>query len=245
MVRAEKLVKIFRDKKRGEIKAVNKLSFECKRGSILGLLGLNGAGKTTTLRILSTILKPTSGTASINGVDILRHPDKAKTYIGYLSGDTGLYRRLTPREIVRYFGRLFGIDRAESDRRLAELSEYLGMSEYLDTKIDKLSTGQKQKVSIARTMLHDPPVLIMDEPTAGLDIIASANIVELIRRAKTQNRSVIFSTHIMHEAQKLCDEIVIIHDGKAVRSGTVESMISETGLEDLDRIFIKSVGASE
>jgi sodium transport system ATP-binding protein len=244
MVRVEKLYKVFRDRKRGLVTAVDNLSFECRPGMILGILGLNGAGKTTTLRILATLLKPTSGNAWIDGIDILEKPDRAKEKIGYISGDTGLYRRLTPREIVRYFGNLYGIPGKESDRRLAELAGRLEMSDFLDTKIDKLSSGQKQKVSIARTVLHHPQVLIMDEPTAGLDILASASIVEMIRNSKEQNRAVIFSTHMMHEAQKLCDEILIIHRGRKIRHGTIEAMRAETGIDDLDRIFIESVRAA-
>ncbi len=245
MIKAEALRKLFYDKKRGEITAVDNLSFECRSGMILGILGLNGAGKTTTLRILATLIKPSSGTAFINGIDILKDSERAKAQLGFLSGDTGLYRRLTPKEIVRYFGELYGISRRESDIRLAEFSERLSMDEFLDTKIDKLSTGQRQKVSIARTMLHDPPALIMDEPTAGLDIAASANIIELIKRAKSQNRSVLFSTHVMHEARKLCDEILIIHRGKMVKSGTIEELKIETGEDDLDRIFMESVRSKQ
>ncbi len=241
MVKVESLLKIFRDKKRGEIIAVDNLSFECKSGMILGVLGLNGAGKTTTLRILATLLKPTSGTAFIDGINILEKPDRAKERIGFLSGDTGLYRRLTPRELVCYFGELYDIPKKESNKRLEKFAEQLDMKEFLDTKIDKLSTGQKQKVSIARTMLHNPKVLIMDEPTAGLDIIASENIVQLIYEAKSQNRAVIFSTHMMYEAQKVCDEIIIIHRGKLIRSGSIDKMRSETGMEDLDNIFIESI----
>jgi len=242
LIRAEAITKLFHDKKRGEIVAVNKLSFACKSGMILGVLGLNGAGKTTALRILATLLKPSSGTAFINNIDVVKYPDKAKAQIGFISSDTGLYRRLTPREIVGYFGELYGISRQESAIRLKEYSEILGMDDFLDTKVDKLSTGQKQKVSITRTMLHNPPILIMDEPTAGLDIVASAHIVELIRRAKSQNRAIIFSTHIMHEAQRLCDEILIIHNGMATRNGTIEKLRMETGIEDLDQIFLDSVG---
>ncbi|MBD3168683.1 MAG: ATP-binding cassette domain-containing protein [candidate division Zixibacteria bacterium] len=241
MLRAEKLSKVYVDKKRGRILAVDNLSFECKPGQIMGLLGLNGAGKTTTLRMLATLLRPTAGTAFVNEVDILKHPDKAKENIGFISGDTGLYRRLTPRETIRYFGDLYGIPRAKSAQRLDEFADRLDMRDYLDTKIDKLSTGQKQKVSIARTMLHDPQVLIMDEPTAGLDIIASANIVELIGRAKSMNRSVIFSTHIMHEAQKICDNIIIIDGGKLIREGSIEKLRAESGIHDLDEIFVNSV----
>lgn len=244
MVRVEKLYKVFRDRKRGLVTAVDDLSFECRPGMILGILGLNGAGKTTTLRIMATLLKPTSGNAWIDGIDILEKPDRAKEKIGYISADTGLYRRLTPREIVRYFGNLYGIPGKESDRRLAELAGRLEMNDFLDTKIDKLSSGQKQKVSIARTMLHHPQVLIMDEPTAGLDILASASIVEMIRNSKEQNRAVIFSTHMMHEAQKLCDEILIIHRGRKIRHDTIEGMRAETGIDDLDRIFIESVRAA-
>ncbi|MCP4631594.1 MAG: ATP-binding cassette domain-containing protein [candidate division Zixibacteria bacterium] len=245
MVKVESLCKVFRDKKRGDIFAVNNLSFECKPGMILGILGLNGAGKTTTLRILATLLKPTSGNAYINNIDILRDPDRAKAQIGFISGDTGLYRRLTPREIIRYFGELYSIPREESDKRLLQMSEILNMKEFLDTQIDKLSTGQKQKVSIVRTILHRPSVLIMDEPTSGLDIISSANIIELIRRSKSENSSVLFSTHMMYEAQKLCDEIIIIHKGMVVKHGTINNLREHFGIDDLDQIFINSIKSVE
>ena len=242
MIATSNLTKIFHDKKRGEIRAVDSVNLECKPGRVFGLLGLNGAGKTTLMRLLSTILKPTSGTAQVGGYDIVREPEKVKEKIGFLSSDTGLYHRLTVEETVNYFGKLNGMDEEDLSRRSEVLFKRFGMNEFRKRRVDKLSTGMKQKVSIARTFIHDPEVLILDEPTIGLDVITSRSIVQFIRESKQENKCILFSTHVMWEAQKLCDDIAIIHEGRILDVGTLDQLRVKTGLSDLDDIFIKIVG---
>lgn len=237
-ISVENISKHFSDKKRGLVKAVDGLSFECRAGSIFGLLGLNGAGKTTTLRLLATMLRPTAGTAKVAGFDVIEQPDKVKANIGFLTGSTGLYIRLTPREIITYFGKLAGMDSATLKQRSDRLIEMLDMGEFADRRIDKLSTGQKQKTSIARTMIHNPPILILDEPTAGLDVLTSRAIIQLVRKAKDEGKCVIFSTHIMHEAANLCDEIAVIHQGRLRTQGTLAQFRQQYGKENLDDIFV-------
>jgi sodium transport system ATP-binding protein len=237
-IAVENLSKHFTDKKRGLVKAVDRISFKSNAGTIFGLLGLNGAGKTTTLRMLATMLRPTSGTARVAGFDIVTEADKVKSRIGFLTGSTGLYLRLTPREIIAYFGRLAGMDSTSVKARSDRLIDMLDMGEFADRRIDKLSTGQKQKTSIARTLIHDPPVLILDEPTAGLDVLTSRAIIQLVRDAKNEGKCVIFSTHIMHEAAALCDEIAVIHKGGLKASGTMEDFRRTWGKENLDDIFV-------
>jgi len=238
VISVENLSKHFADKKRGLVKAVDELSFRSKAGTIFGLLGLNGAGKTTTLRMLATMLRPTAGTAKVAGFDIVTDSDKVKANIGFLTGSTGLYLRLTPREIIVYFGRLSGMDAADVKTRTERLIEMLDMGDFADRRIDKLSTGQKQKTSIARTLIHDPPILILDEPTSGLDVLTSRAIIELVRGAKNDGKCVIFSTHIMHEAAALCDEIAVIHQGRLRALGTLEDFRRKWGKENLDDIFV-------
>ncbi len=223
------------------MRAVDEVSFACQPGEVYGLLGPNGAGKTTTLRLLSTILSPDSGTAIVAGFDITREPGKVRSSIGFLSGDTGLYRRLTGREILRYFSSLYGQSRREFDDRVRELSRVLEMDDFLDVRTDKLSTGQKQRISIARTVVHDPPVLILDEPTAGLDLIASRAIIEFISRARQNSKTILFSTHVMREAERLCDRIGIIHEGKLAAQGTLEDLCAQFQCQDLEEIFIRAV----
>ena len=242
MIKTYNLTKIFQDKKRGEIKAVSSVSLECQPGKIFGLLGLNGAGKTTLMRLLSTLLKPTSGSAKINGFDILTEPEKVRSSIGFLSSDTALYPRLTAQETVTYFARLNGLEEDLIQKRSDELFRLFNMESFRDRRIDKLSSGMKQKVSLARTIIHDPKILILDEPTLGLDVITSRNIIQFIRKAKDENKCVLFSTHIMYEAEKLCDEIAVIHQGKILEVGTMEKLRDTVGLINLDEIFVKLVG---
>lgn len=236
------LTKHFSDRKRGLVKAVDQATFECRPGEIFGLLGLNGAGKTTTLRLLSTTLKPTAGTASVAGFDIIKQPEQVKSKIGFLTGNTALYPRLTADEVITYFCRLHGMQDESIQKRKKEVFQLLGIDEFKSTKVDKLSTGMKQKVSIARTIIHNPPILILDEPTVGLDVITSRGIIEMIRTAKKQGKTVVFSTHIMEEAAKLCDRIAIIHQGKIIATGTLNELQDETGLRELEDIFVKLVG---
>ncbi len=238
MILARSLVKEFPKKDGTRFRAVDNVSFETQHGEIVCLLGVNGAGKTTTMRILSTIFQPQSGTAEIEGYDIRTQGDQVRQNLGFLSGDTGLYARLTPREIVTYFGRLYGIPDGIIARRIDEMSTLLDMGEFLDKKIEFLSSGMKQKVSIVRSIIHDPPVMIFDEPTAGLDILTARNIISFIRDCKTRGKSVLFSTHIMREAERLADRIIMIHAGKILAQGTLEEMRGESAKTDLDDIFV-------
>ncbi len=242
MITTANLTKIFQDKKRGEIRAVDSVNIECKPGRVYGLLGLNGAGKTTLMRLLSTSLKPTSGTAQVAGYDIVTEPEKVKARIGFMSSDTGLYHRLTAEETVSYFGRLNGMSDEKLKMRVDEMFDRFRMNEFRNRRVDKLSTGMKQKVSIARTFVNDPQVLILDEPTVGLDVVTSRGIIEFIRESKQANKCILFSTHVMWEAQKLCDDIAIIHKGKVFEVGTLDQLRAKTGLSDLDDIFVKIVG---
>lgn len=242
MIKTFSLSKTFQDKKRGEIKAVDSADLECQPGKIFGLLGLNGAGKTTLMRLLSTVLKPTSGTARVNGFDVLSEPEKVRSNIGFLSSDTALYPRLTAQEIVTYFARLNGLEDDFIRQRIDQLFKIFDMESFRDRRVDKLSSGMKQKVSLARTIVHDPKVLILDEPTLGLDVITSRNIIRFIRQAREENKCILFSTHIMYEAEKLCDEIAIIHKGKILATGTLNKLQDSVGLKNLDEIFVKLVG---
>jgi sodium transport system ATP-binding protein len=241
MIQVQDLCKSYHDKKRGTVNAVDRISFVCQPGEIYGLLGPNGAGKTTTLRLLSTVLTPDSGMAIVAGHDVARQPSLVRANIGFLSGDTGLYRRLTGREILRYFGSLYGIEKGLLNRRVQELSNILSMEDFIDARTDKLSTGQKQRISIARTVVHDPPVLILDEPTAGLDIIASRAIMEFILQARSTGKTIIFSTHVMSEAERLCDQIGIIHQGRMWAHGTQADLRRLYQCDDLESVFVRAV----
>ena len=241
MIQAKELTKIFKDKKRGDVLAVDKVSFTCKPGEVYGLLGPNGAGKTTTLRMLSTALKPTSGTALINDIEVAADPQKVRSQIGFLAGNTGLYGRLSPREMVRYFGRLYGMNPQALKDRTEKLFEMLDMTKFADSRNDKLSTGMKQKVSIARSVVHDPAAMVFDEPTTGLDVMSSRTIVEFIKSCRAEGKTVIFSTHIMSEAKRLCDRIGIIHQGRMYAEGTVPEILEKTGTDNLEDAFIRIV----
>jgi len=241
VIEALNLRKAFHDKKRGEITAVDDVSFVCQPGQIYGLLGANGAGKTTTLRLLATILEPTSGTARVCGHDIVEHPERVRANCGFLSTATALYRRLTARELVEYFGRLNGLDEATLKKRVDDIFDRLDMNEFSDRRCDKLSTGMKQKTSIARTLVHDPPVMIFDEPTVGLDIMTARTIIGFIRECRERGKTVIFSTHVMSEVEKLCDIVGIIQSGKLLAEGTLEQLRQRHGENDMEEVFVKIV----
>jgi len=242
MIETRGLVKLFKDKKRGEIRAVDNVSFTCSPGQIYGLLGANGAGKTTTLRMLATILEPSDGTAMVCGHDVVEQPQKVRAHVGFLSTATALYPRLTSQEMVEYFGRLNGLREADLNKRVAEIFERLDMNSFRDRRCDKLSTGMKQKTSIARTLVHDPPVMIFDEPTLGLDIMTARTIIEFIRECRQRGKTVIFSTHVMSEVEKLCDVIGIIHNGKLLAEGPLAELRRKHSENDLEEIFVKVVG---
>src|SRR5215468_3785807 len=241
MIEARDLSKRFQDKKRGEIRAVENVTFSCKPGQIYGLLGANGAGKTTTLRMLATILEPSDGTATICGHDVVEQPEKVRANVGFLSTATALYPRLTAQELVEYFGRLNGLDEATLNKRVDDMFNRLDMNGFRDRRCDKLSTGMKQKTSIARTLVHDPPVMIFDEPTGGLDVMAARSIINFIRECRDRGKTVIFSTHIMTEVEKLCDVVGIIQSGKLLTEGTLAQLREKHGEEDLEEIFVKVV----
>jgi len=241
MIEARGLCKRFYDKKRGQISAVENVSFTCQPGSIYGLLGANGAGKTTALRILATILEPTDGTALVFGHDIVEHPEKVRASIGFLSTATALYPRLTAQEMVEYFGRLNGLDETTLKNRVDDIFRRLDMNLFRDRRCDKLSTGMKQKTSIARTLVHDPPVMIFDEPTLGLDIMAARTILAFIRECREAGKTVILSTHVMSEVEKLCDVIGVIHNGKLLDEGTPAQLRERYQERDLEEIFVKIV----
>jgi sodium transport system ATP-binding protein len=210
-------------------------------GKVFGLLGVNGAGKTTCLRVLATLLRPSAGTALVNGFDVEREPQKVRASIGFLSTATALYGRLTAFEVVQYFGRLYGMDEASLRARMEEIFNLLEMNEFRDRRCDKLSTGMKQKASIARTLVHDPPVMIFDEPTNGLDVLTARTVIGFIRQCGQRGKTVVFSTHVMSEAEKLCDTIAVIHGGRILAEGTLPQLREQTGMASLEDIFIKTV----
>jgi sodium transport system ATP-binding protein len=244
MIDARGLSKTFiakRKWRKEKVEAARDVSFTCRPGEIYGLLGANGAGKTTTLRMLATILQPTAGTAEIAGFDIRKQAHEVRKSVGFLSTQTALYGRLTAREFVEYFGRLHEVPRGDLRRRVDEVFERLDMNDFGDRRCDKLSTGQKQKTSIARTLVHDPPVMIFDEPTVGLDVLAQRSILDFVRECRQRQKTVIFSTHVMSEAEKLCDRLGIIHGGRIVAEGTVAELKASHGKDDLEDLFVHLV----
>lgn len=245
MIEVENLSKTFEDKKRGVVEAVKRVSFTCYPGEIFGLLGPNGAGKTTTLRMLSTILAPTSGTARIAGFDIRSQSQEVRASIGFLTGSAAPYERLTAREMVAYFGALYGLSDGEIERRIQEIFTDLDMHDFSDRRCDKLSTGQKQRVSIARTIIHQPPVLFFDEPTNGLDVITARTIMRFIRKCKAQGKTVVFSTHIMSEVESLCDRIAVIYNGEVAAIGTLAELREQTGKQVFEEVFLKLIGEED
>ena len=242
MIETRGLTKVFQDKKRGPIRAVDNVSFVCQPGQIYGLLGANGAGKTTTLRMLATILEPTEGTAVVCGHDVIEEPEKVRANVGFLSTATALYPRLTSQEMVEYFGRLNGLDEATLKKRVDDTFNRLDMNSFRDRRCDKLSTGMKQKTSIARTLVHDPQVMIFDEPTTGLDVMTARTIISFIAECRDRGKTVIFSTHIMSEVERLCDHVGIIHDGKLLAEGTVSELRARYAEHNIEEIIVKAIG---
>ncbi|MCP4439597.1 MAG: ATP-binding cassette domain-containing protein [Aureispira sp.] len=221
--------------------AVNNISFTCQKGRVFSLLGPNGAGKTTTLRMIATILQPSSGEVLVAGKSIIKEPNEVRRKIGFLTGSTNLYDRLTPEEIVKYFADLHGMSAQEYKPRKEQLFEQLGINDFLKKRIGQLSTGMKQKVSIARSMIHNPEVVIFDEPTSGLDVITANSIIELIRSCKEEGKTVIFSSHIMSEVDLLCDDLAIISKGKLIYSDSMEAYRERSQDQSLTETFIQLV----
>jgi len=250
MIRVENVSKTFAVSKKlkkelgiqqDSINAVSNVSFECKPGRIFSLMGPNGAGKTTILRMIATILKPTSGTISVANFDTQKDDKQVRQRIGFITGSTGLYERLTTNELIKYFADLNGVEKSVFERRKKELFDLLGIDGFANKKIGQLSTGMKQKVSLVRTMIHDPQVVVFDEPTSGLDVIAAKSIIELIRQCKSENRTVIFSSHIMSEVELLCDDLVILHKGSAIYNGTMDSFKGQMTTKSLTEEFIQLI----
>ncbi len=223
------------------VNAVNEVSFECKPGRIFSLLGPNGAGKTTTLRMIAGIINPTSGNAIVDGVDTSQGNDDVKKRIGFLTGSTGLYERLNPDETLDFFGKIYKLPTDELKERKEYLFEKLGINEFRKKRMGQMSTGMKQKVSIARTLIHDPEVLIFDEPTSGLDVITADSIIDLIRESKNDNKTVIFSSHIMSEVDLLCDDLAIINKGSIIYNDSFDNFKKEMKADNLTQEFINRI----
>ncbi len=242
MIHVEHLTKSFRDLRRGTVRAVDDVSFDAQPGEVFGLLGPNGAGKTTTLRILCTVLKPTSGVATIAGFDVFTQPGRVRESIGFLSANTAIYDRMSAWEMVEYFGKLYALDGDRLRQRMEHVFESLTMNDFRDVLGAKMSTGMRQKVSIARAIIHDPPVLIFDEPTLGLDVLVARAVLENVERLRTQGKCIIYSTHHMREVEKLCRRVAIINQGKILASGVLDDLRREHGQQDLEELFFKLVG---
>lgn len=220
-------------------KAVDDLTLTVKQGEIFGLLGTNGAGKTTTLRCLATLLRPSSGSIFVDGLDVGRESDKVREKISFLTNEIKMDPYFTPDYLFSFFGRLHGMENSDIQRRKQELFEYFGISDFKDKKVEELSTGMKQKVSIAVSLVHDPDIVIFDEPTSGLDIITAKAVLDYLCALKERGKTVIVSTHVMSEAQKLCDRIAIIIDGRLYALGTLEELEQQTNTSDLEDAFFE------
>ena len=241
MLRVENLTKKFK-----KVTAVDNVSFEVNPGEIIGLLGENGAGKTTTLRMLATMLKPTSGNATIDGYNIIDNPNKIRERIGILfGGDVALYDRLTGRENMIYFAKLNGMSDLEANQAVNKIASELEMSDYIDRPVGKYSRGMKQKVSLARSIIHQPDVMLFDEPSTGPDVLSSKLIHDFILKCKKDNKAIVFSSHNMYETEKLCDRIIIIHKGKIVASGTIEQLKKDYQKDSLEDLFIECIGGMQ
>lgn len=227
----------------GEITAVSEVSFRVSKGEIFGLLGENGAGKTTTLRMLATMLQPTSGTAELAGYDLITQPEQVRSSIGILfGGESGLYDRLSAEENIAYFGRLNNMREAQLRERIQELSQTFHMEEYIRRRAGKFSKGMKQKVAFARSIVHNPDIMLFDEPTTGLDVSAIRNVHEFILDCKSQGKTIILSSHTMSEVEKLCDRIGIIHKGRLVAQGSIAELQEQHQGKSLEDIFVELAG---
>jgi sodium transport system ATP-binding protein len=241
MIHVENLTKSFRDLRRGQVVAVDRVSFDAQPGEIFGLLGPNGAGKTTTMRLLCTVLRPTGGKATIAGYDVVTQASQVRQNIGFLSANTAIYDRMSAWELVEYFGRLYGLEPEPLRARMEQVFTDLQMNDFRDVLGAKMSTGMRQKVSIARAIVHDPPVLIFDEPTAGLDVLVGRAVLKNIERLRSLGKCVLFSTHIMREVEKLCDRVAIVGKGRVRACGTLDELRDRYGKKDLEELFFSLV----
>jgi len=245
MIQVDQLTKIFPTTQGDEKRAVDGLTFRVEPGEIYGLLGPNGAGKTTTLRMISGLVTPTSGRAILNGIDVSANREAAKRCLGYLTASTGLYQRLSSRELLRFFGELIGMDRRAADARIAELIAWLGMESFADLRCGGLSTGQKQRTNIARALMGDPPILVMDEPTLGLDVLTNRIVLDFIRAEGARGKAIILSTHYLDEAETLCHRFGLIHEGRLVGEGDLPTLQDLTGRQRLTEVFLRLCGHEE
>ena len=241
MIHVDRLTKDYADLRRGKLVALDGISFDAYPGQIYGLLGPNGAGKTTALRIISTVLRPTAGSVSVHGFDVVSQPAQVRRQIGFMSANTGVYDRMTAWEMVEYFGRLHGIEQEALRQRMESLFDRLKMNEIRDLLGAKMSTGMKQKVSIARALVHDPPVLIFDEATSGLDVLVARALLQAVAELRDQGKCVLFSTHIMREAEKLCDRLAIIHRGRVLAEGMLDELRGRHEQRDLEELFFQLI----
>ena len=244
MIQLQDLHKSFTSKKT-VVKAVDGVSFEARDGEITGLLGPNGAGKTTTLRMLYTLMKPDSGKVLVDGVDVADDPESARRALGVLPDARGVYKRLTARENIAYFGELHGLDAATIAQRTERLAQALNMQDFLDRRTEGFSQGQRTKTAIARALVHDPRNVILDEPTNGLDVMTTRGLREFLKQLRGEGRCVVFSSHIMQEVAALCDRIVIIARGQVVASGSADELRALTGEDNLEDAFVKAIGSEE
>jgi sodium transport system ATP-binding protein len=241
MIHVENLTKSFRDLRRGEVLALDHVSFDARPGEIFGLLGPNGAGKTTTMRVLCTVLQPTGGVVQVAGYDVVTQAALVRQHIGFLSANTALYDRMTAWEMVDYFGRLYGMRGERLRERLEYVFAALQMNDFRDVLGAKMSTGMRQKVSIARAIVHDPPVLIFDEPTSGLDVLVARAVLATVRQLRDLGKCIVYSTHIMHEVEKLCDRVAVVSRGRIRACGTLDELRQEYQQEDLEELFFALV----
>ncbi len=237
VIETRKLTKRFR-----ALIAVDSVSFTCQNGEVFGLLGPNGAGKTTLLRLLATVLEPTAGTALVDGLDVRRESAQVRARIGLLVETAGLYRRFTPREHLRYYGQLHGLDGSMLEQRLDDIVELLEMTDFADRRAEGFSVGMHRRVVLGEALIHDPSNIILDEPTAGLDVMSTRNVRRLIARFRDQGRCVLVSTHLMDEAQRLCDRVAVIHKGRLQAVGAPGEIIAQTDTDNLEEAFVRIVG---
>lgn len=245
MIEVKNLTKAYADLMRGQVRALASISFSAAAGQVYGLLGPNGAGKTTALRILSTVLQPTGGTATVGGFDCVMQPEMVRHQIGFISANTAVYDRMTAWEMVEYFGRLYGMADDELRDRMELLFERFQMREIRDRLGAKMSTGMKQKVSIARAIVHDPPVLIFDEATTGLDVLVARALLDAVAELRDQGKCILFSTHIMREAERLCDRIAIMHRGHILAEGTLDDLRDQQAERDLEELFFQLISKQQ
>ena len=245
MIVAENLVKVFPTPDGSDKRAVDGLSFRVRKGHIYGLLGPNGAGKTTTLRLLSGLMAPTGGIALLAGYNAYTEPREVKSVLGFLTANTGLYQRLTCRELLIYFAQLNGMEKVQAADRADQLINKLGISDFAHLRCGALSTGQKQRVNIARALVADPPILILDEPTLGLDVLSNRIILTYIKRLRDEGKTIILSTHYLDEAEDMCDVIGLLHDGQLVAEGDIHVLRELSGEQRLSNIFLKLIHADE